>query len=40
MLNKLTSKIFGSSNDRQLKKYKPVINQINSFENDFSSLSD
>ena len=40
MLNKLTSKIFGSSNDRQLKIYKPVINQINSLENDFSALSD
>ena len=29
MLNKLTSKFFGSSNERQIKKYKPIIDQIN-----------
>ena len=25
MLSKLTSRLFGSSNERQLKKYKPII---------------
>ena len=40
MLNKLTSKLFGSSNDRQIKKYKPIIDQVNNLENNFSDLSD
>ena len=40
MLSKLSSKLFGSSNDRQIKKYKPVIEQINKLENEFSDLSD
>ncbi len=40
MLNKLTSKFFGSSNERQLKKYKPIIDKINNLENELSQLSD
>ena len=40
MLSKLTSRIFGSSNERQIKKYKPIIDQINNLENEFSDLSD
>jgi preprotein translocase subunit SecA len=40
MLSKLTSKFFGSSNERQIKKYKPIIDQINKLENEFSNLSD
>ncbi len=40
MLNKLTSKLFGSSNDRQIKKYKPIIDEINKLENDLTQLSD
>ena len=40
MLSKLTSKLFGSSNERQIKKYKPIIDQINNLENEFSGLSD
>ncbi len=40
MLNKLTSKFFGTSNERQIKKYKPIIEHINKLENDFSRLSD
>ncbi len=40
MFNKLTSRFFGSSNDRQIKKYKPIINQINKLEADFQILSD
>ena len=33
MLSKLTSRLFGSSNERQIKKYKPIIDQINNLEN-------
>ena len=40
MLSKFTSKFFGSSNERQLKKYKPIIDQINNLENEFVELSD
>ncbi len=40
MFNKLTSRFFGSSNDRQIKKYRPIIDQINSLEEDFQVLSD
>ncbi len=40
MLSKLTSRLFGSSNERQIKKYKPIIDQINKLENEFSNLSD
>ena len=40
MFNKLTSRFFGSSNDRQIKKYRPIIDQINSLEENLQSLSD
>ena len=40
MLSKLTSRLFGSSNERQIKKYKPIIDQINNLENEFSDLLD
>ena len=40
MFNKLTSRFFGSSNDRQIKKYRPIIDQINSLEEDLQILSD
>ena len=40
MFNKLTSRFFGSSNDRQIKKYRPIIDQINSLEEDLQVLSD
>ncbi len=40
MLNKLTSKFFGSSNERQIKKYQPIIDQINKLETDLSFFSD
>ncbi len=40
MLSILTSRLFGSSNERQIKKYKPIIDQINNLENEFSDLSD
>ena len=40
MFNKLTSKFFGTSNDRQIKKYRPIIDQINKLEADTQILSD
>ena len=40
MFNKLTSRFFGSSNDRQLKKYRPIIDKINSLEEDLQKISD
>ncbi len=40
MLNKLTSRFFGSSNDRQIKKYRPIIEKINSLEEDLQKISD
>ena len=40
MLSKLTSRLFGSSNERQIRKYKPIIDQINNLEKEFSDLSD
>ena len=40
MLNKLTSKFFGSSNERQIRKYKPIVDQINNLEHELSNLSD
>ena len=36
----LASKVFGSSNDRKLKKYGPVVAQINALEPEVSALSD
>ena len=40
MFNNLTSKFFGSSNDRQIKKYNPLVHKINELENIFIKLSD
>ena len=40
MFNKLTSRFFGSSNDRQIKKYRPIIDKINSLEEDLQKISD
>ena len=39
MFNKLTSRFFGSSNDRQIKKYRPIIDKINSLEEDLQKIS-
>lgn len=36
----MLSKIFGSKNDRQLKKMSKTVKRINSFEEDFKALSD
>jgi len=40
MFSKITSRFFGSANDRQIKKYKPTIDIINKLEKNFESLSD
>ena len=40
MFSRITSKFFGSSNDRQIKKYKPTIDAINKLEKKIESLSD
>ena len=40
MFNSLTSKFFGSSNDRQIKRYNPLVNKINELEDVFIKLSD
>ena len=36
----LASKVFGSANDRKLKKYGPVVAQINALEPEVAALSD
>ena len=40
MFNNLTSKFFGSSNDRQIKRYNPLVHKINELEDIFIKLSD
>ena len=37
---KIAKKMFGSENDRRLKKFRPVVDQINALEPDFAPLSD
>ena len=36
----LAKKIFGSQNDRQVKKYRPVVDKINAMEPELQALSD
>ena len=40
MVFKLFTKIFGSNNDRILKKIQPLIDRINALETDMQALSD
>ena len=42
MLKKLNflKKIFGSTNQRKITSLQPIVDQINSLENDFLTLSD
>ncbi len=40
MLSNVLTKVFGSKNDRILKKLRPVVEQINSFEADIQKLDD
>ena len=36
----IAKKIFGTENDRKLKKLRPLVNRINSLEPEFQGLSD
>ena len=40
MLGKALSQVFGSSNDRRLKRYRPIVAKINALEPEFQALSD
>jgi len=40
MVAKLLRKVIGSRNDRLVRKYRKIVNQINSFEPEFEALSD
>ncbi len=40
MLGSLAKKIFGSSNDRRVKGYRPRVAQINALEPEIAALSD
>lgn len=40
MITNLLAKLFGTSNQRELRKLYPIVNQINSFEPNIKSLSD
>src|SRR5512143_3601696 len=39
-LGTIASKVFGSANDRKLKKYGPIVAKINSLEPETAALSD
>ena len=39
MFSKIGKVIFGSSNDRQLSKLRPIINKINDLEKEISKLN-
>ncbi len=39
-INALASKIFGSSNDRKIKAYRPLVAKINALEDEVRALSD
>ena len=40
MVSSFMRKVFGSRNDRQVKKYRKVVNRINALEPEFEALSD
>ncbi len=40
MFGSILTKVFGSKNERELKKLQPAVDQINALESDFRSLSD
>ena len=40
MITNLLAKVFGTANTRQLKKLRPIVQQINSFEPSIQALSD
>ena len=40
MLNKAIAKVFGTSNERAIKRLMPIVRQINDFEPAIQALSD
>ena len=40
MLNRLIAKIFGTKNDRELRRMAPQVDRINALEPEFQRLSD
>ncbi len=40
MIGNILKKVFGSKNERELKKFKPVVEQINALEPEIQTLSD
>lgn len=40
MITQLITKIVGTKNERELKKLKPIVQKINSFESEIQKLSD
>src|SRR5579863_8424109 len=40
MLGTALSRVFGSANDRRLKRYRPIVAKINALEPEFQALSD
>jgi preprotein translocase subunit SecA len=40
MLQAFMGKVFGTSNDRELKKYKKIVDNVNKLEDNYKSLSD
>ena len=39
-LGKIVKKVFGTPNDRKIKATQPLVDQINSLEEEFEGLSD
>ena len=40
MIGNVLKKVFGSKNERELKKFKPIVEQINALEPEIQTLSD
>jgi preprotein translocase subunit SecA len=40
MLGQILTKVFGSQNDRELKRLRPLVDRVNSFESSIKALSD
>src|SRR5450432_3171941 len=40
MFGNALSKVFGSANDRRLKRYRPIVAKINALEPEFAALGD
>ncbi len=40
MIGKLAAKVFGTSNEREIKRIRPLVDQINALEPQMQQLSD